>query len=53
LVVGAEGRGVRPLVRARADGAVSIPMAGHVGSLNAATAVAVLAFEVARQRREK
>lgn len=53
LVVGAEGRGVRPLVRARSDGAVSIPMAGHVGSLNAATAVAVLAFEVARQRREK
>jgi 23S rRNA (guanosine2251-2'-O)-methyltransferase len=51
LVVGAEGRGVRPLVRARADGTVAIPMAGRVGSLNAAAAAAVLAFEVVRQRR--
>ncbi len=53
LVVGAEGRGIRPLVKAHADGMVAIPMAGHVASLNAATAAAVLAFEVARQRREK
>ncbi len=53
LVVGAEGRGIRPLVKAHTDGVVAIPMAGHVGSLNAATAAAVLAFEVARQRRKK
>ena len=53
LVVGAEGRGIRPLVRAHTDGVVAIPMAGRVASLNAATAAAVLAFEVARQRREK
>lgn len=53
LVVGAEGRGIRPLVRGHTDGVVAIPMAGHVASLNAATAAAVLAFEVARQRRKK
>jgi 23S rRNA (guanosine2251-2'-O)-methyltransferase len=50
LVIGAEGSGVRPLVRKRCDGTVRLPMAGHLESLNAATAAAVLAFEVSRQR---
>ena len=53
LVVGAEGRGIRPLVKAHTDGVLAIPMAGRVASLNVATAAAVLAFEVARQRRQK
>ncbi len=51
LVIGAEGTGVRPLVRQRCDGLVSLPMLGQVASLNAATATAVLAFEVIRQRQ--
>jgi 23S rRNA (guanosine2251-2'-O)-methyltransferase len=41
---------VRPLVRARCDQTVRIPMAGKLQSLNAATAAAVVAFEALRQR---
>jgi 23S rRNA (guanosine2251-2'-O)-methyltransferase len=50
LVLGAEGRGVRPLVRRTCDGAIAIPLAGHVGSLNVSVAAALLLFEARRQR---
>lgn len=50
LVVGSEGKGVRPLVRARCDQTVRIPMVGKLQSLNAAAAAAVVAFEALRQR---
>lgn len=50
LVIGGEGKGVRPLVRSRCDGTVTIPMAGQIQSLNAATATAVVVFEMVRQR---
>ncbi|AUW95348.1 23S rRNA (guanosine(2251)-2'-O)-methyltransferase RlmB [Sulfobacillus thermotolerans] len=50
LVIGAEGPGLRPLVKKRCDQMVKLPMQGQVASLNAATACAVLAFEVVRQR---
>ncbi len=53
LVVGAEGTGVRRLVRERCDFQVSIPMKGHVDSLNASVAAGVVLFEAVRQRREK
>jgi 23S rRNA (guanosine2251-2'-O)-methyltransferase len=53
LVIGGEGAGVRPLVQKRCDGAVRLPMQGHLASLNAATAAAVLAFEVSRRRLHK
>ncbi len=52
LVLGAEGKGVRPLVRRTCDGVISIPLAGHVGSLNVSVAAAVLLYEVRRQRTE-
>lgn len=51
LVVGGEGRGVRPLVRRTCDLEARIPMAGRVGSLNASAAAAVALYEAARQRR--
>jgi 23S rRNA (guanosine2251-2'-O)-methyltransferase len=51
LVVGAEGHGLRRLVRERCDQVVSIPMLGHVGSLNVSVATAVVLYEAIRQRR--
>jgi 23S rRNA (guanosine2251-2'-O)-methyltransferase len=50
LVLGAEGRGVRPLVRRTCDGVIAIPLAGKVGSLNVSVAAAVLLYEARRQR---
>jgi 23S rRNA (guanosine2251-2'-O)-methyltransferase len=50
LVLGAEGKGVRPLVRRACDAAVAIPLHGRVGSLNVSVAAAVLLYEATRQR---
>jgi 23S rRNA (guanosine2251-2'-O)-methyltransferase len=49
LVLGNEGKGVRRNVLEHCDRTVTIPMRGHVDSLNVATAAAVLCYEVARQ----
>jgi 23S rRNA (guanosine2251-2'-O)-methyltransferase len=50
LVLGSEGKGVRPLVRKTCDLVVRIPMLGRVGTLNVAAAGAVAMYEAARQR---
>jgi 23S rRNA (guanosine2251-2'-O)-methyltransferase len=50
FVLGAEGKGVRPLVRRTCDAEVSIPLATAVDSLNVSVASALLLYEARRQR---
>jgi 23S rRNA (guanosine2251-2'-O)-methyltransferase len=51
VVLGAEGTGLRRLVRESCDWLVRIPMAGRVESLNVSVAAGVVVFEAVRQRR--
>jgi 23S rRNA (guanosine2251-2'-O)-methyltransferase len=50
IVMGAEDKGISPAVRKMADGIVSIPMKGRIGSLNVSVATGVVLFEAVRQR---
>jgi len=50
LVMGGEGKGLRPRVAAACDGLVALPQAGLVESLNVSAAAAALLFEARRQR---
>jgi len=51
LVLGSEGKGLRPRVGSRCDEVVSIPTKGRIGSLNVSVAAAVILFEAVRQRQ--
>ena len=50
LVIGNEGKGISRLVKEKSDFTVSIPMKGHINSLNASVAASILMFEAVRQR---
>ncbi|MDO5396105.1 MAG: 23S rRNA (guanosine(2251)-2'-O)-methyltransferase RlmB [Bacteroidales bacterium] len=52
LIMGAEDVGISPDVLRLCDAKVSIPMFGHIGSLNVSVAAGVLMYEVVRQRLE-
>lgn len=53
LVIGSEGKGIRPLVKKECDVLLSIPMSGTLDSLNSSVAAAVILFEAQRQNLEK
>jgi 23S rRNA (guanosine2251-2'-O)-methyltransferase len=48
IVLGSEGSGIRPRVRAACDELVAMPVRGRIGSLNVSAAAAVLLYEAAR-----
>lgn len=50
LVIGSEGKGMGRLIRDKCDFLVQLPMAGHVTSLNASVAAALLMYEIYRKR---
>lgn len=50
LVIGSEGSGIGRLVAENCDFTVSIPMKGHIDSLNASCAATILMYEIFRQR---
>jgi 23S rRNA (guanosine2251-2'-O)-methyltransferase len=50
VVMGAEGRGLRPRVASACDALVSIPLRGRVESLNVSAATAIMLFEISRSR---
>jgi 23S rRNA (guanosine2251-2'-O)-methyltransferase len=51
LVMGSEGRGLRPRVADACDQLVSLPVLGRVGSLNVSTAAAAILYEILQSRR--
>ncbi len=51
LVIGGEGKGIRPLLRKKCDFTINIPMEGDLDSLNAAAASAVVFYEILRQKK--
>lgn len=52
LVIGSEGNGLSRLVREKCDFIVSLPMKGHITSLNASVAAGIMMYEIARQRAD-
>lgn len=52
IVIGGEGRGLRPVLKRLCDTLVAIPMAGPIQSLNASVAAAIFFYEVLRQRKQ-
>lgn len=51
LVIGNEGKGMSPRLKKEVDGLLTIPMIGHVQSLNASVAAGLLMYEVFRKRQ--
>ena len=51
LVIGAEGDGISRLTQTKCDMAVSIPMKGHLDSLNASVAAGIVMYSVMKSRR--
>lgn len=53
LVMGSEGKGIRPLVRKKCDFLVSIPMKGKIDSLNVSVAAGIIVHQIVRRWDER
>jgi 23S rRNA (guanosine2251-2'-O)-methyltransferase len=53
IVIGAEEKGIRPLVKKKCDRLFSIPMKGPISSFNASISGGMILYEVMRQRYSK
>ncbi|MCX8069665.1 MAG: 23S rRNA (guanosine(2251)-2'-O)-methyltransferase RlmB [Thermodesulfovibrionales bacterium] len=53
IILGGEDKGLRPTIRTLCDETVRIPMTGNIKSLNVSVAMAVISFEIMRQRLQK
>ena len=51
LVIGSEGDGISRLALEKCDRVVSLPINGHIDSLNASVAAGILMYEIVRQRK--
>lgn len=51
IVIGSEGKGMRQLVTKHCDVLVSIPMFGHINSLNASVSTGIVLYEVSKLRK--
>jgi 23S rRNA (guanosine2251-2'-O)-methyltransferase len=52
LIIGSEGKGMRPGIRKQCDNVINIPMYGKTESLNASVSAGIIIFEIARQHNE-
>ena len=50
VIIGSEGKGIKPSILAQADGVITLPLKGKVNSLNASVACGIIVFEILRQR---
>ncbi len=53
IVLGSEGKGLRPLIKKKCDKLLSLPLMGKMTSLNVSAAAAVFLYEVVKQRLRK
>ena len=53
IVIGNEGEGMSRLVKGKCDYIISIPMVGHVESLNASVSASILMYEILRKKLKK
>jgi 23S rRNA (guanosine2251-2'-O)-methyltransferase len=51
LVMGSEGKGLRPRVADACDQLIALPVRGRIGSLNVSTAAAAILYEILQSRR--